>query len=284
MSFSRREKSGQGGAGAENIFKFVCPAIKRGDSLLLVPEPVWPTVLPQALAPISLFLSGLATGTFAAGTALTAQGRALFTVLMRLEIPLPEKMRAVPAIRLLAQTDIPAGELAVFSCRSAPALAWITLSDKGFAGEREDRSGPSIAQTVGAAIPLRHCSGYMLPDDILKLRALVLDLAVNQGYDFIITSGGTGTSPRDTTPEALLPLLEKRLPGFEQAMLQYSLGLTPYAAISRAIAGVIGHSLILALPGSARAVHENLQPILKAMPHALEKLQGNQADCGTELK
>jgi len=283
MPCSNRDAPRQDGAGNENSFTLSCPAVKQGGSLFLLPTPMPAIDLPQALAPQSFFRSGLATATLAAGTALTAQDRTLFTVLQRLEIPLPEKTHAVPAIRLTARTDIPAGELGLLPRRDAPALAWVVLSDKGVAGEREDRSGPAIEQTIRASVPLRHSSGYLLPDDISKLRALVLDLAINQGYDFIITSGGTGLGPRDTTPEALLPLLEKRLHGFEQAMLRHSLGLTPHAAISRVIAGSIGHSLILALPGSLKSVQENLQPILKAMPHALEKLQGNRADCGTEL-
>ena len=282
MSFSNRGVSSRGGADKGSPFKFVCPAVKRGGSLFLVPVPVQAADMPQALAPYPLFGSGLATGMFAVGTTLTGQGRALFTVLMRLEVPMPGKTHSVPAIHLLAQADIPEGELTVFSRRIAPALAWITLSDKGFAGEREDRSGPAIVQAIQESISLRHSAGYLLPDDILKLRALVLDLAINQGYDFIITSGGTGAGPRDTTPEALLPLLEKRLFGFEQTMLQYSLGFTPHAAIARTVAGVIGHSLILALPGSVKSVQENLKPILKAMPHALEKIQGSLADCGAE--
>ena len=107
-----------------------------------------------------------------------------------------------------------------------------------------------------------------------------LELALGQGYDLILTSGGTGLAPRDTTPEALLPIFERRLPGFEQAMMQASLAKTPTAAISRAVAGTLGRTIVITLPGSRKAVSENLAAILPALGHALEKLHGDPSDCG----
>lgn len=164
--------------------------------------------------------------------------------------------------------------------RTGWALAWITLSDKGAAGLREDESGPLMAANTRQVLELCHEQGFMIPDDPHRLQALVMELTLGQGYDLVLTSGGTGLAPRDTTPEALLPLFERRLHGFEQAMMQASLAKTPTAVLSRAVAGTIGQSLILTLPGSRKAVTENLAAVLPALGHALDKLHGDPADCG----
>ena len=120
----------------------------------------------------------------------------------------------------------------------------------------------------------------MLPDDAAALRALLTELALGQGYDIICTSGGTGVGPRDVSPEATLAVLDKRLPGFEQAMMQAGLDKTPTASVSRAVAGVIGGCICINLPGSRKAVVENLAAVLPALGHALDKLHGDPADCG----
>ena len=163
---------------------------------------------------------------------------------------------------LEALTPIEAGTRTLAARREHWALAWITLSDKGAAGLRVDESGPLMAAGTQT------------------LRSLVMELALGQGYDLILTSGGTGLAPRDTTPEALLPIFERRLPGFEQAMMQASLAKTPTAAISRAVAGTLGRTIVITLPGSRKAVSENLAAILPALGHALEKLHGDPSDCG----
>ena len=142
------------------------------------------------------------------------------------------------------------------------------ISDKGAAGLRVDESGPLMAADTRAKLPLCHEQGFMIPDDPQTLRPLVMELALGQGYDLILTSGGTGLAPRDTTPEALLPIFERRLPGFEQAMMQASL------------AGTLGRTIVITLPGSRKAVSENLAAILPALGHALEKLHGDPSDCG----
>lgn len=164
--------------------------------------------------------------------------------------------------------------------RTGWALAWITLSDKGAAGLREDESGPLMAADTRQALELCHEQGFMIPDDPHRLRALVMELTLGHGYDLVLTSGGTGLAPRDTTPEALLPLFERRLHGFEQTMMQASLAKTPTAALSRAVVGTIGQSLVLTLPGSRKAVTENLAAVLPALGHALDKLHDDPADCG----
>ena len=133
---------------------------------------------------------------------------------------------------------------------------------------------------VGDALPLCHSQGFLLPDDAVQLRALLVDLALNQGYDIICTSGGTGVGPRDISPQVTSAVLDYPLPGFSMAMMQASLAKTPHAAISRAVAGVLGQSIIINLPGSRKAVVENLEAVLPALPHALDKLHGDPADCG----
>ena len=187
---------------------------------------------------------------------------------------------AVHCLLLTALTDLPEGPLEVTTRKTGYSLAWVTLSDKGSRGQRQDQSGPAIAEMTAAAMPLCHSQGFMLPDEPLRLRALLVELALSQGYDLICTTGGTGLSPRDITPQVTAALLDMPLPGFTQAMLAASLAKTPHAVISRAAAGALGQSIIINLPGSRKAVVENLAAVLPALPHALAKLQGDPADCG----
>ena len=162
------------------------------------------------------------------------------------------------------------------------SLAWVTLSDKGYAGLRKDQAGPRIAQIVGDALVLACAQGFLLPDDPGRLRALLAELALEQGFDLILTTGGTGVAPRDTTPETTLSLIEKRLPGMETAMLQAALLKTGHAVISRAVVGTLGQSLVINLPGSPKAVQENLGALLPVLAHTLAKLQGDPADCAAQ--
>ncbi len=158
------------------------------------------------------------------------------------------------------------------------ACAVVTLSDKGYAGEREDKSGPALAALLEDLSPAR-VQNFILPDDPAALRALVKKLS-GLGWGLIVTTGGTGLSPRDTTPEALIPELDRRLPGFEQVMFAEGLKHTPHAVLSRCLAGTMGTSMVIALPGSHKAAAENLSAILPILPHALEKLNGDMRDCG----
>ena len=160
-------------------------------------------------------------------------------------------------------------------------LAWITLSDKGSRGERQDASGPLIETPVRETMELSLCRGFLIPDSPVRLKALLTELALFQGFDCILTTGGTGVGPRDITPETTLSVIDKRLPGFEQAMTAASLAKTPMGVISRAVAGTLGSSLIINLPGSPKAVRENLAAVLPAIGHTLDKLQGDPSDCAS---
>lgn len=180
---------------------------------------------------------------------------------------------------LRAQADIAAGSALYLRSRPGYALAWITLSDKGAAGKRSDESGPLIETMVAEHLELAYGQGFMIPDEARRLKGLVTDLALNQGFDLILTTGGTGVGPRDITPEATLAVIEKRLPGYERAMTAVSLAKTPHGAISRAVAGTLGQALIVNMPGSPKAVAECLSPLLPTLKHTLEKLQGDPSDC-----
>ena len=191
----------------------------------------------------------------------------------------------VPASRLMTVKALEAGQLPAGQTRFAVAkhglaLAWVTLSDKGSQGLRADAAGPAIAETCAASLPIVLAQGHLIPDEPAELRALLLDLAVTQGFDLIVTTGGTGLSPRDTTPEATLGVIEKRLPGFETAMLLASLAKTPHAMLSRATAGTVGRAIVINVPGSPKAVRETLAAVMAAIPHGLDKLRGDPSDCG----
>ncbi len=155
--------------------------------------------------------------------------------------------------------------------------AVVTLSDKGSKGERIDRSGEKIKEVL-MKIGIEVFYHRILPDEIDLIVEELVKLC-DEGYDLIITTGGTGVSPRDVTPDATLKVIEKRLHGFEIAMMSESLKKTPYAMISRAVVGTRGKTLIVNLPGNPRAVEENLSVILPVLHHTIEKLQGSSEDC-----
>ena len=156
-------------------------------------------------------------------------------------------------------------------------IAILTASDKGSAGLREDRSGPVIAQalcTVGQI-----AATALVPDDRTAIADQLRLWADLGGIDLILTTGGTGLSPRDITPEATLDVVERLVPGIPEAMRAYSLTLTNRAMLSRAVAGTRGHTLIINLPGSPRAVSECLEVIVPVLPHALGILTTREGEC-----
>ena len=156
----------------------------------------------------------------------------------------------------------------------------ITVSDKGSRGEREDLSFEEIKKLI-PRLPGEISAYTIIPDEEPAIIKSLLSYADQKKLDLIITSGGTGLSPRDVTPDATQKVIEKEVPGMAEAMRLESLKKTPTGMLSRAIVGTRGRSLIINLPGSPKAVRENLSAVLPAIPHAIEKLQGDPTDCGS---
>lgn len=158
--------------------------------------------------------------------------------------------------------------------------AVLTISDKGSRGERQDTSGPALCEMLLA-------QGYtvtaqvMVPDQIEAIQEAMRLWIDQQEIDLVVSTGGTGVAPTDVTPEAVRPLLDREIPGIPEAMRQQSLLKTPNAMLSRGVAGIRGQSLIITLPGSQRAASENLAVVLPALHHAIAKIKGDPADCGT---
>jgi molybdenum cofactor synthesis domain-containing protein len=156
--------------------------------------------------------------------------------------------------------------------------AIVTVSDRGSRGEREDASGVAIEAILRQnGFDIRH--RVIIPDEIPIIQSVLRRFADEQKVALIVTTGGTGVSPRDVTPEATLAVLDRIVPGMAEAMRAASLQKTPHAMISRAVAGIRGWTLIVNLPGSPGGAVENLNVLLPALPHALQKIQGDMSDC-----
>ncbi|OIQ09116.1 molybdopterin adenylyltransferase [Moorella thermoacetica] len=157
-------------------------------------------------------------------------------------------------------------------------VAILTASDKGSRGEREDKSAAIIREMVA---DLGEVVAYaVVPDERQLLAAKLREFCDEVGADLILTTGGTGFSPRDVTPEATRDVIEREVPGLPEAMRAAGLKVTPQAMLSRAIAGIRGKTLIVNLPGSPKGVRENLAAILPALPHGLAILKGEAGECG----
>jgi molybdenum cofactor synthesis domain-containing protein len=157
----------------------------------------------------------------------------------------------------------------------------ITVSDKGSRGEREDKSGPEIARLLSELPFLRVAATDIVPDEVDRIRLKLTEYTDEKKIALVVTTGGTGVSPRDVTPEATLSILHREVPGMAEAMRRESAQKTPHAMISRAVVGIRGASLIINLPGSPGAARENLAVLLPALKHALEKIQGDPSDCAS---
>lgn len=154
--------------------------------------------------------------------------------------------------------------------------AVLTVSDRSFRGERPDEAGPLAASLLEAA-GYRVVETAVVPDEQPEIEAALIRLADEAAL--VVTSGGTGFSPRDVTPEATAAVCQRMAPGIPEAMRAASLAVTPRAMLSRAAAGIRGGTLIVNLPGSPKAVRENLEAVLPALEHGLKMLSGASADC-----
>jgi len=159
------------------------------------------------------------------------------------------------------------------------ACGVLTISDRGSRGCRQDSSGPALTEILtGHGFTLTATA--IVPDTVDEIRGLLLKWVEEAGLDLIVTTGGTGLSPRDLTPEATRPLLDREIPGIPEAMRLAGLAHTPRAMLSRGLAGTRGRTLIINLPGSAKAACENLAAVIETLPHAIDKLKGDPSDCG----
>lgn len=162
----------------------------------------------------------------------------------------------------------------------AYTAAVITVSDKGYRGEREDTSGPNLCAILreqGYAV----CYTALVPDEPEMIQAELIKCADELHIALVLTTGGTGFSPRDITPEATMAVVERPTPGIPEAMRAESMKITPRGCLSRSAAGIRKRSLIVNLPGSKKASAENLLAVIGPIGHGLEMLQGQgSADCG----
>jgi len=154
----------------------------------------------------------------------------------------------------------------------------ITVSTRGAAGQRADESGPALRDGLSAA-GHEVVSATLVPDDVAKIANAILE-AIRAGANVVLTSGGTGLSPNDVTPEATRRVIDREVPGIAEALRASSLAKTPHGMLSRGLAGAVGPALVVNLPGSPRAVRESLEVLLPVLAHAVELLAGQSGESG----
>jgi len=161
-------------------------------------------------------------------------------------------------------------------------VAVVTISDKGSAGQRQDESGPLISQIMREWGLADVDETIIIPDDFELIKNTLVGLCDDKKYDLILTTGGTGLAERDVTPEATLAMADRNVPGIAEYMRAKSFEITPKAMLSRAVSVMRGKTLIINLPGSPKAVRENLGFILPALDHGLEIMTGRSGECGSK--
>jgi molybdenum cofactor synthesis domain-containing protein len=155
----------------------------------------------------------------------------------------------------------------------------LTISDTASAGKRDDASGPEARRILEEAGFVVH-SIEILPDERDVIESRIRRACDSEGFTLVLTSGGTGLSPRDVTPEATLAVIERNVPGIAEVMRYESLKITPRAALSRAVSGIRGSTLIINLPGSVKGVRECLSAVRPVLAHAVETLKQSSLGCG----
>jgi molybdopterin adenylyltransferase len=158
-------------------------------------------------------------------------------------------------------------------------IGLLTVSDRSSRGERRDEGGPALERRVLEAFPGAEVVRAVVPDDRGAIGRALTEWADREGCHLVLTTGGTGLSARDVTPEATRAVLERELPGFGETMRHTTLAKTPLSILSRATAGARGRTLIVNLPGSPKGAVECLEAVLPAVGHAVEILLGTIADC-----
>jgi molybdenum cofactor synthesis domain-containing protein len=154
----------------------------------------------------------------------------------------------------------------------------LTVSDRSSRGEREDASGPALLRWLEER-GVKAARLEIVPDEEDRIAAVLRKWADEEGFDIILTTGGTGVSPRDVTPDATLKVVERTIPGIGERMRAKSLEKTPRAILSRGVAGVRKQTLVINLPGSPKGAVENLEAVWDAIPHAVAKIRGDESDC-----
>ncbi len=185
--------------------------------------------------------------------------------------------------RVLSGGEIKPGDpVEVIECvsRDTMQVVVLTISDRCSRGEAEDTAGPGVANLICSTLGAHLYHLEVIPDEQQQIAERMKHYADGHTIDLVVAVGGTGFSPRDVTPEAVISVVDRATPGFDEAMRAASMKKTPNAMLSRSASGIRKQTLILSTPGSERASYECIEAILPALNHGLKKLKGDPTDCG----